>query len=101
MTALVDFCYCQNNFDVRCFCNLNEQSFHSCPMQNSTIYFMITNDYDTFNYYENHKKGFSSIKSRTMKKYKINEKDLDEILDLYNSDNSDDSSDADRRLLTH
>ena len=87
MTALVDFCYCNPSFDVRCCCWTNDKTFHTCPMKNSTIYFMITNDYDLYTYYENHKKGFNAIKNRTMRKYKLTENDWDSILERYNEDN--------------
>jgi hypothetical protein len=61
-------------------------------MKNSTIYFMITNDYDLYNYYENHKKGLNAIKKKTMKKYNLTEYDWNDILKRYYEDNDFDNT---------
>ena len=41
-----DNCYCNQTFDVRCCCWVNDETFDKCKQKIPTTYFRITNEYE-------------------------------------------------------
>ena len=80
---------CQQNWDVRCCCELNcylknsNKQFYKCPMKLNTTYFHICNNIEYYEYAtDNNWKKLKQI-------FNLNNKELLHIKNLWEEDNKD------------
>ena len=77
-------CFCNETFDVRCCCWVNDNTFDKCKQKISTTYFRITNEFELYEKISEF--GINSIKSYIKKTCRLNDIEWKEIVDIYLQD---------------
>ena len=77
-------CNCDLNFDIRCCCWFNDDTFDTCKQKLPTTYSYIMNTYELYKKVEKH--GIDSVEIYIRDVCRLDENEWNQIKDLYNVD---------------
>jgi hypothetical protein len=87
MSIIDKKCNCDPNFDLRCCCWFNDDTFDTCKQKISSTYAYIMNTYELHKKVENY--GIGSVEIYIRDVCRLSENEWDQIINLYNIDNVD------------
>lgn len=76
-------CYCNETFDIRCCCWVNDDTFDTCKQKVSTTYEHIMNTYPLYKKVE--KFGIESVEIYIKDICRLDDKQWNEIVEIYNN----------------
>jgi hypothetical protein len=81
-SGLRTHCNCDDSFDIRCTCWINEGTWKQCPQKARTAYCaMCCHDWTLIE-----KQGIHNLQKYLMKKYKLNKQDWEKVITEYNEE---------------
>ena len=71
-------CYCNDSFDVRCTCWVNDLTFDNCPQKLHTTTWRITNEYDLYKHIDKYD-NYDAIKDYIKKTCRLSNKEWTQV----------------------
>ena len=82
---ITDRCNCNETFDIRCCCWVNDNTFDTCNRKVSTTYSYMMNKYELYTKIQN--RGIDSVEIYIKDVCRLNDNQWNEIVNMYKEEN--------------